>query len=120
MTIATRLVALERGRRPSGGLPFRCWRLSDADIDQTARAWGTTPDRVVRRLTAIHDASERANAFFRVSAGRWRAQALRTALTAYLMRDEAGALDADAAEAILQAVADTVGPRRFVWDTAFG
>ena len=112
MSLLARLTALERSHQPPG-LPFLCWTLTDEQIDAAAREADVYLPEYRRRLQAIHAASERARRFFRVPGDVWYQGPLYTALTAYLMEDEDGALGFDEAEGICAAVREAVGPGRW-------
>ena len=112
MSLLTRLAALERSHQPAG-MPFLCWALTDEQIDAAARRHDVDLTEYRRILTAIHAASARARRFFRVPGDVWYQGPLYTALTAYLMEDEDGALGFDEAEGICAAVREAVGPGRW-------
>ncbi len=112
VSLLVRLAALERSRQPAG-VPFLCWTLTDEDIDTAAREHDVDVAEYRRRLTAIHDASERARQSFRVPRDLWYEGPLGTALIAYLMKDQDGAFSVEDAEVICAAVCAAVGPARW-------
>jgi hypothetical protein len=111
MTIGRRLSVLEALASPAT-LRFLSWGLTDADIDLIATDLGLPRDATIDRLRTIDAAVLRAHQT--MSRGKWSAQAIRTALGAYL--DEP--IDGEAAEGLIRSMENDGA--RIVWDSVVG